>query len=153
MNCIKQNMECHFFCFLIILHLCSDPILGQSINEKWINKWTGTHNHGSQCTKCIIGAKPREYICSGCGKDNANKPFTCRRCKDGTPAQPSLERKIRASFFPANWTPLTMQWDDEGGGREPVCSHVTVSAPLLQQDQNCKKFQFTFYNKLKRKIN
>ena len=91
-------MECHFFCFLIILHLCSDPILGQSINEKWINgQWTGTHAHGIQCTKCIIGAKAREYICSGCAKDNANKPFTCRRCKDETSAEPFICRRCTNS--------------------------------------------------------
>ena len=39
----------------------------------------------------------REYICSECARDNADKPFTCGRCKEGTSAQPFICRRCTNS--------------------------------------------------------
>ena len=39
----------------------------------------------------------REYICTECARDNADKPFTCGRCKEGTSAQPFICRRCTNS--------------------------------------------------------
>ena len=71
---------------MIILHLYSDHCFGQhSMN----------YDAGMKCTKCIVGTKAPESICSDCtrGRDNADKPFTCRRCNIGvSSAQPFICR-------------------------------------------------------------
>ena len=76
-----------FLVFMIILHLYSDHCFGQhSMN----------YDAGMKCTKCIVGTKAPESICSDCtrGRDNADKPFTCRRCNIGvSSAQPFICRR------------------------------------------------------------
>ena len=77
-----------FLTFMIILHLYSDPCFGQPTMDD--------ADAGMRCSKCIVGTKAREYICSDCtrGGDNADKPFTCRRCDIGaSSAQPFLCRR------------------------------------------------------------
>ena len=66
-----------FLIFMIILHLYSDPCFGQPTMDDAAT--------GMKCSKCIVGTKARESICSDCtrGGDNADKPFTCRKCDIG----------------------------------------------------------------------
>ena len=74
---------------MIILHLYSDPCFGQPTMDDGAAA-------GMRCSKCIVGTKARESICSDCtrGGDNADKPFTCRRCDIGaSSAQPFLCRR------------------------------------------------------------
>ena len=74
---------------MIILHLYSDPCFGQPTMDD-------AAATGMKCSKCIVGTKAREYICSDCtsGGDNTDKPFTCRRCDIGaSSAQPFLCRR------------------------------------------------------------
>ena len=78
-----------FLIFIIILHLYSDPCFGQPTMDDGADA-------GMKCSKCIVGTKARESICSDCtrGGDNADKPFTCRRCDIGaSSAQPFLCRR------------------------------------------------------------
>ena len=74
---------------MIILHLYSDPCFGQPTMDDGATA-------GMRCSKCIVGTKAQEDICSDCtrGGDNADKPFTCRRCDIGaSSAQPFLCRR------------------------------------------------------------
>ena len=74
-----------FLIFMIILHLYSDPCFGQPTMDDAAT--------GMKCSKCIVGTKARESICSDCtrGGGNADKPFTCGRCDIGaSSAQPFL---------------------------------------------------------------
>ena len=80
-----------FLMFMIILHLYSDPCFGQnSMGDDAARPRSAT---GMKCTKCIVGTKARESICSDCSRDGAGKPFTCRRCNIGTTGQPFLCRR------------------------------------------------------------
>ena len=77
-----------FLISMIILHLYSDPCFCQPTMDDAAT--------GMKCSKCIVGTKARESICSDCtrGGDNADKPFTCRRCDIGaSSAQPFLCRR------------------------------------------------------------
>ena len=78
-----------FLTFMIILHLYSDPCFCQPTMDDGADA-------GMRCSKCIVGTKAQEDICSDCtrGGDNADKPFTCRRCEIGaSSAQPFLCRR------------------------------------------------------------
>ena len=79
--------------FMIILNLYSDLCFGQNLNGMGS---TG-ESTGFKCTKCVIGAKARESICSDCSRDDADKPITCRRCNIGTSAQPFICRSCTNS--------------------------------------------------------
>ena len=77
-----------FLIFMIILHLYSDPCFGQPTMDDGAAT-------GMKCSKCIVGTKAQESICSDCtrGEDNADKTFTCRKCDIGaSSAQPFLCR-------------------------------------------------------------
>ena len=79
-----------FLIFMIILHLYSDPCFGQPTMDD-------AAATGMKCSKCIVGTKAQESICSDCtrGEDNADKPFTCRKCDIGaSSAQPFLCRLV-----------------------------------------------------------
>ena len=79
-----------FLVFMIILHLYSDHCFGQQ------SMGYDAAGSGMKCTKCIVGTKAPEIICSECtrGRDNADKPFTCRRCNIGvSSAQPFICRR------------------------------------------------------------
>ena len=79
-----------FLVFMIILHLYSDHCFGQH------SMGYDAAGSGIKCTKCIVGTKAPEIICSECtrGRDNADKPFTCRRCNIGvSSAQPFICRR------------------------------------------------------------
>ena len=79
---------------MITLNLYSDLCNGQNSmgdeDDAALNPRTGMGSTGGstgfKCTKCIIGAKARESICSDCSRDDADKPITCRRCNIGTSA-------------------------------------------------------------------
>ena len=78
-----------FLIFMIILHLYSDPCFGQPTMDD-------AAATGMKCSKCIVGTKAQESICSDCtrGGGNADKPFTCRKCDIGaSSAQPFLCRR------------------------------------------------------------
>ena len=79
-----------YLLFMIILHLYSDPCFGQnSMGDDAARPRTRMSATGMKCTKCIVGNKARESICSDCtrGGDNAEKPFTCRKCDIGVVPQ------------------------------------------------------------------
>ena len=95
-----------FLMLMIILNLYSDLCNGQNSmgdeNDAALNpSRTGMGSTGGstgfKCTKCIIGAKARESICSDCSRDDADKPITCRRCNIGTSAQPFICRSCTNS--------------------------------------------------------
>ena len=88
-----------FIVFMVILHLYSDPCFCQSMRDAAAvspRSRTGMSATGVKCSKCIVGSKAPESVCSDCTRerDNADKPFTCRRCKVGiSPPQPFICRR------------------------------------------------------------
>ena len=88
-----------FIVFMVILHLYSDPCFCQSMRDAAAvspRSRTGMSATGVKCSKCIVGSKAPESVCSECTRerDNADKPFTCRRCKVGiSPPQPFICRR------------------------------------------------------------
>ena len=46
------------------------------------------------CGQCVIGTRQQPFICRDCATtDTSAAPFTCRRCRAGTPAQPFTCRR------------------------------------------------------------
>ena len=88
-----------FLIFMVILHLHSDPCFCQSMGDDAAvspRPRTGMSATEVKCSKCIVGSKAPESVCSDCTRerDNADKPFTCRRCKVGiSPPQPFICRR------------------------------------------------------------
>ena len=89
-----------FIVFMVILHLYSDPCFCQSMDDDAaVSPRPRTGMSAAirmKCAKCIIGSKALESVCSECTRerDNADKPFTCRRCKVGiSPPQPFICRR------------------------------------------------------------
>ena len=88
-----------FLIFMVILHLYSDPYFCQSMGDDAavsLKPRTGMRATEVKCSKCIVGSKAPESVCSDCTRerDNADKPFTCRRCKVGiSPPQPFICRR------------------------------------------------------------
>ena len=97
-----------FLIFMIILHLYSDPCFCQPTMDDAAT--------GMKCSKCIVGTKARESICSDCtrGGDNADKPFTCRSCDIGaSSAQPFLCRRCINSNTNADINSSRPDWIDK----------------------------------------
>ena len=94
-----------FLMLMLILNLYSDLCNGQNSmgdeDDAALNPRTGMGSTGGstgfKCTKCIIGAKARESICSDCSRDDSDKPIKCRRCNIGTSAQPFICRSCTNS--------------------------------------------------------
>ena len=112
---------------MIILHLYSDPCFGQPTMDDGAAA-------GMRCSKCIVGTKAQEDICSDCtrGGDNADKPFTCRRCDIGaSSAQPFLCRRC----INTNTNADINSWSD---------GLTTTTAPGTEREQRLAELRRLF---------